>query len=99
MMRELAHKYGFKWNSSSPEMPNSIGMVESAVKQIKYIIRKCNNKNSNPYLAILEVTNIPSKSTGKSPAQRFFGRQLRSVLPTMMKFLSPFSAKETKTRI
>ena len=41
MMRELAHKYKFKWNSRSPEMPNTNGMVESAVKQIKYIIRKC----------------------------------------------------------
>lgn len=35
MMRELAHKYGFRWNPCSPEMPNSNGMAESAVKQIK----------------------------------------------------------------
>ena len=34
-----------------------------------------------------------------SPAQRFFGRQLRSVLPTMKKFLSPFNVEETKTKI
>ena len=37
MMRELAHKYGFRWNPCSPEMPNSNGMAESAVKQIKGI--------------------------------------------------------------
>ena len=37
MMRELAHKYGFKWNRSSPEMPNSNGMAESAVKKKKKI--------------------------------------------------------------
>ena len=98
IMRELAHKHGFKWNPSSPEMPNSNGMAESTVKQIKYIIRKCNNEN-DPWLAILEYTNTPSKSTGMSPAQRFFGRQLRSVLLTMKKFLSPFNAEETKTKI
>ena len=40
MIRELAHKYIFKWNPSSPEMPNSNEIAESAVKQIKYIIKK-----------------------------------------------------------
>ena len=62
-MRELSHKYGFKWNPSSPEMSNSRGMAKSAVKQIKYIIRKCNNENSDHCLAILEFTNTLSKST------------------------------------
>ena len=99
MMRELAHKYGFRWNSCSLEMPNSNGMAESAVKQIKSIIKKCNNENSDPCLAILEFTNTPSKSIGMSPAQRFFRRQLRSVLPTMKKFLSPFNVEKTKTKI
>ena len=89
MMREQAHKYGFKRNPSSPEMLNSNEMVESAVKQIKYIIRKCNNENSDPCQAILEFTNTPSKSTGMSPGQRFLGRKLRSV----------FNAEETKTKI
>ena len=82
MMRELAHKYGFRWNPCSPEMPNSNGMA-----------------NSDPCLTILEFTNTSSKSIGMSPAQRFFGRQLRSVLPTMKKFLSPFNVEETKTKI
>ena len=51
----------------------------SAVKQIKYIIRKCSNENSDLCLAILEFTNtLPSKSTGMSPVQRFFERQLIS---------------------
>ena len=35
MMRELAHKYGFKRNPNSPEISNSNGMAESAVKQMK----------------------------------------------------------------
>ena len=34
-----------------------------------------------------------------SSAQRFFGRQLRSVLPTIKKFLSPFNTEETKTKL
>ena len=98
MIRELDHKYGFKLNPSSPEIPNSNGMVESPVKQIEYI-RKCNNENSYPCLVIVEFTNTPSRSTGMSPAQIFFGRQLRSVLSTIKKFLSPFNAEETKTKI
>ena len=99
MIRELALKYGFQWKPSSSEMPNSNGIAESVVKQIKYIIRKCNNENSDPCLAILVFTNIRSKSTRMSPAQRFFARQMRSVLSTMKKFLSPFNAEETKTKI
>ena len=98
-MRELTHKYGFKWNPSSPEMPKSNRMAESAVKQIKYIIRKCNNENGDPCLTILDFTNTPSKSSGISPAQRVFRRQFSSVLPTVKKFLSPFNAEETKTKI
>ena len=56
MMREPAYKYGFKWNPSAPDMPNSNGMAESAGKQIKYIIRKCNNENSYPCLVIHQHT-------------------------------------------
>ena len=98
IMRELAHKYEFKWNPSSPETPNSNGMGESAVKQMKNI-RKYYNRNSNSCLAILEFNNAPSKSTGTSPAQRFFGRQMRSIMSTMKKFLSPFNAEKMKTKI
>ena len=97
MMRELAHKNGFKWWIHQ-RCHTPIGMAESAVNQIKCIIRKCNNENSNPCLAILEFTNTASKSTRMSPAQRFFGRQMWSVLPMMKKFLSPFNAEETKIR-
>ena len=82
MMKELAHWYGFKWNPSSPEMPNSNGMAESAVKQIKYIIRKCNNENGDPCVAKQKFSNTSSKSTGISPTQRFFEGQMKSVLST-----------------
>ena len=77
----------------------AIRLVESVVKQIKYIIIKYNNESSDPCLAILEFTNTPSKSTGMSPVQKFFGIQLRSVLPMMKKCLSPFNVEETKTKI
>ena len=61
IMRKLAHKYGFRWNPSSPEMPNFNGMAGLAAKQIKCNTRKCNNENSDPYLAILEFTNTLSQ--------------------------------------
>ena len=77
MMRELTHKYGFKWNSSSPEMPNSNGIMESAVKQIKYIIRKCNNENRDPCLVTLEFTNTPSKSTRNVPSTEILWKTIK----------------------
>ena len=74
-------------------------MKTLTVDRVEFLRKEqCNNENSDHCLAILEFTNAPSKSIGMSPAQRFFGRQLRSVLPTMKKFLSPFNVEETKTK-
>ena len=90
MMKQLAIKYGFEWNPSSPNLPNSNGMAKSAIKQVKGIMKKCSDEDSDPFIAILEyIINTPSPAMGLSPAERIFGRQLRSVLPTMkMKMLN-----------
>ena len=86
MESQLTREVKFQWN----------GGISC---KIKYIIRKCKNENSDPCQAIVEFPNTPSKSTGMSPVQRFFGKQLRSELSTMKKFLSPFNAGEAKTKI
>lgn len=66
------------------------GITESAVKQIKSIIKKCNNENNDLWL----YWNSPSKSLGMSSFQRLFGRQLRSVFPTMKKNSCPYSMQK-----
>ena len=89
IMRELAHRYGFKWNPSAVDMPNSDGMAESAVKQIKYIIRKCNNENSDSCLAILKLTNTPSKSAVFA---------VHTLLPLVLQCFEPIDKKISSSK-
>ena len=72
---------------------------------IKRYIDKCSFlQSSNVHIVTRKYdTLIHSPGYGgrtcNLPAQRFFGRQLRSVLPMIKKFLSPFNAEEMKTKI
>ncbi|XP_069985567.1 uncharacterized protein [Penaeus vannamei] len=66
--------------SSSP----SNGHAEAAVKSTKYLIMKTapsgNIDNEDFDRGLLELRNIPN-ATGRSPAQIFYGRPLRSCVP------------------
>ena len=66
--------------NSSPYNPQSNGLSESAVKQMKFLLKKTNEKFSVFSSSLLEFRNTPNVS-GKSPAQMFFGRRLRGKLP------------------
>ncbi|XP_071055079.1 putative autophagy-related protein 11 [Onthophagus taurus] len=66
----------------------SNGMAESAVKAIKNMFKKCKDSNQDPYLALLNMRNT-SRNKLNSPAQILLNRQLRSNVPTQIKFLEP----------
>ena len=51
--RLFAKQYDFHWNPSGPRYPASSGMAESGVKQIKAILKKCEDEGSDPRVAIL----------------------------------------------
>ena len=66
--------------NSSPYNPQSNGLSESAVKQMKFLLEKV-GENPNEFSSrLLDFRNTPNVS-GKSPAQMFFGRRLRDRLP------------------
>ena len=66
--------------NSSPYNPQSNGLSESAVKQMKFLLEKV-KENPNEFSSrLLDFRNTPNVS-GKSPAQMFFGRRLRDRLP------------------
>ena len=44
---------------SSPYFPQSNGMVERAVQEVKRILGKAKEDGSDPYLAILNARNSP----------------------------------------
>ena len=70
------------------------------MKSAKYLIEKCLAKNEDVEAALLEWRNTP-KADGYSPAQAFFGRRLRTKLPSLntTEFeLQLFSAARAATR-
>ena len=66
--------------NSSPYNPQSNGLSESAVKQMKFLLKKVEENLDKFSSSLLEFRNTPNIS-GKSPAQMFFGRRLRDRLP------------------
>ena len=68
--------------TSSPHYPKSNGKAEAAVKVAKRAVKKALDSNEDPYLALLMIRNAPQQDLDTSPAQRLFGRRLRTLLPS-----------------
>ena len=75
--KAFAEKYKFKHITSSPYWSQSNGRAEAAVKSAKHILLTVEDVD----LALLSVRNTPPAGHTYSPAQRLFGRSLRTNLP------------------
>ena len=71
---------GIKHELSSPYNPESSGLAEAAVKNIKTLIIRCHKLEENLQLAIAAWRNM-ARADGVSPSQLFFGRRQRQQLP------------------
>jgi len=78
--REFASKYGFDHTTSSPGYAQSNGLAETGVKIVKRILKKCEENQDDPYLALLNYRTSPLEC-GKSPAELLMNRSLRTRLP------------------
>ena len=67
---------GIKHELSSPYYPESNGLAEAAVKNIKTLITRCHMLDENLQLAIAAWRNM-ARADGVSPSQLFFGRRQR----------------------
>ena len=85
--QNFSRSYDFEHRTSSPYNHKANGKAESAVKTAKALLRK--NDDGDHFLALLNHRNTPSQATGTSPAQRFFGRRTRTLLPTPATLLEP----------
>lgn len=74
---KFAQGWKFEHSTSSPHYHQSNGKVEAAVKISKRILRRC----SDPFLALLEFRNTPTREMTTSPIQRLLGRPTRSNIP------------------
>ena len=72
---------GIEHETSSPYNSQSNGLAESAMKNMKTLLKKCKEGKESFDEALLEWKNTPRKD-GYSPAMLFIGRRLRTRLPT-----------------
>ena len=73
-------KNNIKHQTASPYMPQSNGLAESAVKNVKHLLKKCVVTKEDFKNLLFAFRNMPRKD-GLSPAQLFFGRKPRTHLP------------------
>lgn len=100
--RRFSHSWEFHHVTSSPGHAQSNGMVESAIKTAKRLIKKATKDKTDPWLAILDHRNTPSEGMQSSRAQRLMSRRTRTLLPTSVKLLKPKLAEgveEEKAKI
>ena len=87
LFKSFARKYQFNHITSSPYWSQSNGRAEAAVKSAKHILLTADDVD----LALLSVRNTAPAGNTFSPAQRLFGRTLRSDLPQPLAALEPFT--------
>ena len=86
---KFARKWEFQHKLTSPYHSQSNGKAEAAVKMVKRLMTEAKEEKEDPYLYILEKRNTPTPEMESSPAQRLFGRRLKTLLPTTKKLLEP----------
>ena len=84
LFKAFATKYGFNHVTCSPYWSQSNGCAEAAVKSAEHILLTADDVD-------LAHRNTPPAGHTFSPAQRLFGRTLRSDLPQPVSTLEPLS--------
>ena len=87
--KNLYIKSEFQHITTSPHHHQANGMVERANHTVRRILEKTEGDLSKAYLCLLHLRNTPKMTDTGSPAQRLFGRRVRTKLPTSRKLLQP----------
>ena len=81
--KDFTRNWGIGHAASSPEHHKSNRKAEAAVKIAKMMMRKALLDGTDQYEALLELRKTPRQDTGVSPAEMMFGRNTRSMLPSV----------------
>lgn len=87
--RRFCSQWGFEHQTSSPYFPRANGLAERYVQVAKSMLKKCNDDQSDIYLALLHIRNTPRSSSIPSPNERLMGRLVRSNMPMTLEALRP----------
>ena len=91
--RVFAQTYQFRHKTSSPYHPQSNGKAERTVQTVKNLLKKAQEDQKDPYLALLDFRNTPMNEQVGSPAQQLMGRRTKTLLPTSANLLEPKTIK------
>ena len=93
----FARGYNFEHVLVSPKYPRANGEAEAAVKTVKSLWKKNNDKNK----AHLEYRATPIQGINLSPSQLSMGSRLRTTLPIACGLLEPeaHNIKEIRARM
>lgn len=96
---QFSDSWEFTHTTSSPGFPQSNGQSERAIQTIKNMLKKAQESQSDPYIALLEYRNAPLDGVKLSPAQLLMGRRLKTRLPTSAQLLKPQLYNNVQERI
>ncbi len=68
-MRNFASAWGIKLTHSSPGFTQSDGLAKRTVKTVKHVLKKAQQTNTDPHLALLTLRNTPVTGMEYFPAQ------------------------------
>ena len=94
---KFCKSYNIIHELSSPYNPRSNGLAEQAVKTAKHLLIKCLADKSNFHDALQMWRCFPKKSSF-SPAEVFFGRRQRSLLPALQLHHQPIPLSEASAK-
>ena len=89
---------GCKSEVSSAYNPASNGLAEAGVKNVKALLKKCMDRKECFETALAEFRIAP-REDGYSPAELFYRRQVRGLLPELPKKLNVEEAEKARDRV
>ena len=89
--KKFAEEWDFIHDTSSPEFPQSNGLVERTIQTVKKTLKKCFKSGNDPQLALLTLRTSPGRENSLSPAALLMNRTLRTTLPSITQSLSKCS--------
>lgn len=92
--KDFAKEYGFQ-HTSSPTYAQSNGQAERTVETVKSLLKK----SKDPYLALLDYRNTEITDLRLSPAQIFYGRRLKTKLPTTTLLLKANNTQDIRRKL
>ncbi|CAG2185890.1 unnamed protein product [Mytilus edulis] len=95
LVKNFAKDYGFQHLTSSPTYAQSNGQAERTVQTIKSLLKK----SKDPYKSLLDYRNTAITELELSPAQIFYGRRLKTTLPTTAPLLNVNNSQDIRRKL